>query len=185
MSPNFFHEAKELKKLGIKCGKNCKIHSTVIITHPQNLVLSNNVRIDSFTTIVNPQKVKIGNYIHIGSHVLMHAGAKKIILKNFSGISSGVKIFTHTDDYSGNDFYSCFNKSSKKTGKAKEIVLEKYCLIGTNSVVIPNTVFGVGATLAPLSFSATKLKPWHTYWGSPARILSKRKKDFLKKMKLT
>ena len=115
----------------------------------------------------------------------MHAGAKKIILKNFSGISSGVKIFTHTDDYSGNDFYSCFNKSSKKTGKAKEIVLEKYCLIGTNSVVIPNTVFGVGATLAPLSFSATKLKPWHTYWGSPARILSKRKKDFLKKMKLT
>ncbi len=142
MSPNYFHETEALKKLGIKCGSNCKVHCTVIITHPKNLKLGNNVRIDSFTTIINPNKINIGNFIHIGSHVLIHAGMKKVILKDFSGVSSGVKIFTHTDDYSGNEFYSCFNKNSKKTGKAKDITLEKYCLIGTNSVVIPDARFG-------------------------------------------
>lgn len=177
-----FHNEKCLKKIGIKCGKNCKIHHTAIITHPENLILKSNVRIDAFTIIVNPKKVKIGNYIHIGSHALLHAGQDEIILKDYAGVSSGVKIFTHTDDYTGDDFYSCFNKS-KKTGIKSKIVLSKYCLVGTNSVIVPKTYFSEGSTLGPLSFVAKKLKSWTMYWGNPAREYSKRKKDFIKKIR--
>ena len=92
MSPNFF-TTNDLLKLGIKAGKNCKVHSTVMITEPRNLVLGNNVRIDSFTSIVSSSKVKIESFIHIGSHVLLHAGQKGIELKKYCGVSSGVKIF--------------------------------------------------------------------------------------------
>ena len=81
MSPNFFHNTNDLLKLGIKAGKNCKVHSTVMITEPKNVVLGDNVRIDSFTSIVSSSKVKIESFIHIGSHVLLHAGQKGIELK--------------------------------------------------------------------------------------------------------
>ena len=36
---NYWITSKELKKRGIKCGENCKIHSTAIVTHPDKLVL--------------------------------------------------------------------------------------------------------------------------------------------------
>ena len=114
MLPNYFSEEKDLRKFGIKCGSNCRMHSTVIVSHPENLKLGNNVRIDSFTTIVNPRKIHIGNFIHVGSHALLHAGAEEIHLKDFCGVSSGTKIFTQTDDYSGQDFYGPFNKDSIK-----------------------------------------------------------------------
>lgn len=178
-----FNDEKILKKFGIKCGKNCNIHNTAIVTHPENLILKSNIRIDAYTIIVNPKKITINNYVHIGSHVLLHAGAEQIILNDYSGISSGVKIFTHTDDYKGDEFYSCFNKS-KKTGTKSKIVLNKYCLVGTNSVVVPKAYFSEGSTLGPLSFISKKLKPWSMYWGNPAREYSKRKKDFIKKIKV-
>ena len=184
MSPNFYHEENELRKLGISCGRNCKIHSTVIITHPQNLKLGSNIRIDSFTTQVNPKKIRIGNFIHIGSHSLLHAGAEEIHLKDYAGISSGVKIFTQTDDYSGKNFYGPFNKNSKRSGKIKKITLSKYCILGTNAVVIPEAEFGEGCVIGSQSLVSSKLKSWHIYYGVPIRALAKRSKSFLKKKKL-
>lgn len=184
MSPNFYHEEKELKKLGVICGKNCRIHSTVIITHPENLKLGNNVRIDSFTTLVNPKKIVIGNFIHIGSHSLLHAGADEIHLKNYAGVSSGVKIFTQTDDYSGKNFFGPFNRNSKNSGKIKKIVLNKYCILGTNSIVIPNAIFGEGSVVGAQTLVASKIKPWHIYVGYPLRAFGKRSKSFIKKIQL-
>lgn len=182
MSPNFFHDEIELKKHGIKCGKNVKVHCTVIITHPENLIISDNVRIDSFTTIINPKKIKIGKYIHIGSHVLFHAGSSTINLKDHSGVSAGVKIFTHTDDYSGKDYYGPYNKK-KNTGKLKGITLNKYCILGTNCVVTPNAEFGEGSVAGAQTLVNTKLKKWIIYQGFPLRGYQKREKKFLRYIK--
>ena len=77
MSLIFFHSTNDLLKLGIKAGRNCKVHSTVMITEPRNLVLGDNVRIDYSASIVSSSKVKIESFIHIGSHVLLHAIAKR------------------------------------------------------------------------------------------------------------
>jgi len=183
MSPNFFHTTNDLLKLGIKAGKNCKVHSTVMITEPRNLVLGNNVRIDSFTSIVSSSKVKIESFIHIGSHVLLHAGQKGIELKKYCGVSSGVKIFSSTDDYTGKNFFGPYNKNSKNDTLSKKIVLKKYCIIGTNSVVIPNAEFGEGSVIGALSLASKKLEKWSIYFGQPLKYLMPRSKKFIKKIK--
>ena len=104
MSNNFFHKEQYLRSIGIKCGKGCRVHSTVIISNPKNLILGSNVRIDAFTTILSVKKIHIKNYIHVGPYVVLHSGGGEIKLENFCGISAGVKIYTHVDDYTGKEF---------------------------------------------------------------------------------
>ena len=183
MSLNRFIDSKELRSMGIKCGKNCKVHATVIISHPKQIILGNYIRIDAYTVIINPKKIKICNYIHVGAHVLLYANRDKIILRDYCGVSAGVKIFTSTDDYSGKNFYGPFNKKSKKSNKVKKIEIKKFCILGTNSVVTPGAIFSTGSVVGALSFVNSKLEPWHVYYGMPLRKLSKRKKDFYKNEK--
>jgi len=107
---NYWLTSKDLKKKGIKCGKNCKVHSTTIITHPKKLKLGNNVRIDAFCIFVSLKGINLKNFIHVGAYSMLHAGKGKITANNHAGISSGSKIYTHQDDYSGEFYYGPGNK---------------------------------------------------------------------------
>ena len=180
---NYFLEKKDLEDLGIRCGKNCKVHSTTIILNPKKLTLGNNVRIDAYTVIINVKNVKICNYIHIGSHVLIQANKANIYLRDYCGVSSGVKIFTSTDDYSGKHFYGPFNKKSKFSNKIQTINLKKFCIIGTNSVVLPGAIFSEGSVAGALSFINKKLDSWSIYYGMPLKKLSKRQKKIFQNEK--
>ncbi len=174
---NYYLKDKQLKELGVRCGKNCSVHSTCIITNPKNLIIGNNVRIDSFSLINSRSKIIIGNYVHIGTHVFLYSGEKGIEIKNYSAISSGVKIYSFTDDYTGKDFFGPFNKNlSKKYSKSKKIIIKKHCIIGSNAVILPGTEFGEGTALGALSLAFTKLKSWSVYHGNPARLVSARSK---------
>ena len=119
MNNNYFIGTKELKKMGIKCGNKCYVHCSVIILNPKNLKLGSNVRIDAYSIIINVKPVIVGNYIHVGAHTLLYANKKKIILRDYCGVSAGVKIFTSTDDYSGKQFYGPFNKKSNESNKTR------------------------------------------------------------------
>lgn len=184
MSTNFFHKEDYLKKIGIKCGKGCRVHSTAIITNPKNLILGKNIRIDAFTIIISVKKIYIKNFIHIGPYVLLHSGGGQIKLDSFSGISAGVKIFTHTDDYTGNQFYSPFNADGKTSGKRSNILIKKYSILGTNTIIIPGAKFGEGTVVGAQSLVYQKLDPWTTYFGLPLKKIAKRQKKFLSKKKI-
>ena len=84
MSPNFFHSTNDLLKLGIKAGRNCKVHSTVTITEPRNLVLGDNVRMNSFTSIVSSSKVKIESFIHVDLMFFYMPAKKALSWKNIA-----------------------------------------------------------------------------------------------------
>ena len=180
---NYFLESKDLREMGVKCGKNCLIHSTVIILNPKKLSLGKNVRIDAYSVIINVKPVIVKDYIHVGAHVLLHANKKSIILRDYCGVSAGVKIFTSTDDYSGKQFYGPYNKMSNLSTKSDTIDIKKFVIIGTNSVVVPGAKFSIGSVVGSLSFANIKLEPWFVYFGMPMRKLSKRKKDFYKNEK--
>ena len=184
MSNNFFHKEQYLRSIGIKCGKSCRVHSTVIISNPKNLILGSNVRIDAFTTILSVKKIHIKNYIHIGPYVVLHSGGGEIKLENFCGISAGVKIYTHVDDYTGKEFYSPFNAVSKKNGKRSSIHIKKYVILAPNVIVVPGAKFGEGTVIGAQSVVYSKTSPWTTYFGLPLKKISKRQKSFIKKIKL-
>ena len=94
-----------------------------------------------------------------------------------------MKIFSSTDDYTGKNFFGPYNKNSKNDTLSKKIVLKKYCIIGTNSVVIPNAEFGEGSVIGALSLASKKLEKWSIYFGQPLKYLMPRSKKFIKKIK--
>ena len=113
---------------------------------------------------------------------MLHAGKGKIVAHNHSGISSGTKIFTHQDDYSGEYYYGPGNKL--KSGLISEIVLPKFSILGTNCVVVPGAKIGVGTAIGANCLVAQKLKPWKIYQGFPLRAYFNRKQTFIKKFNL-
>ena len=69
----------------------------------ENISIGNNVRIDGFCTLIANGNgwIEIGSFIHIGGWSFLSA-RNGVIMKDFSGISQGVKIYSNNDDYSGN-----------------------------------------------------------------------------------
>ena len=179
---NYWLESTELRKKGIKCGKNCKVHSTTIITHPKKLKLGNNVRIDAFCILVSLKGIHLQNFVHVGAYSMLHAGKGKIFAKNHVGISSGSKIYTHQDDYSGEFYYGPGNKVL--SGTISDIILPKFSILGTNCVVVPGAKIGIGTVIGANCLVAQKLKPWKIYQGFPLKAYFNRKNDFIKKFKL-
>jgi galactoside O-acetyltransferase len=178
---NFFLTTEDLKKKGIKCGKNCTIHSTVNVSNLKNLILADNIRIDAFCNLITTKKIFIKSYVHVGSYSLLYANKKIIILEKFSGLSAGTQIYTNTDDYLGNHFYGPFNKD-KNSGKSSKIIIGKYAIVGSNSVILPGSQIPEGAIVGALSVVSHKLKSWGIYKGHPAKYIMPRKKIFIRKI---
>jgi len=183
LNKNFFLNSDDLKKIGIKCGKNCTIHSTANISNFKNLILGDNVRIDAFCNLITTKKIFIKSYVHVGSYSLLYANKRIIMLEKFSGLSAGTQIYTNTDDYLGNHFYGPFNKN-KNSGKSSKIIIGKYAIVGSNSVILPGSQIPEGVIVGALSVVSHKLKSWGIYKGHPAQYIMPRKKNFIHKNKL-
>jgi acetyltransferase-like isoleucine patch superfamily enzyme len=141
----------ELAHLGFKkIGSNVKISRFTNIYNPENMEIGNNVRIDDFCILSAGEKeFKIGNYVHIAAGVYIF-GAGGFIMDTFTNISSGCKIYTATDDYSGNYHMGPTIPNKFRNVIMSPIILDKHTIIGTNTVILPGVHFyegvAVGAT---------------------------------------
>lgn len=176
---NFYTEA-ELKTMGFrKIGFNVLISKKVSVYNIENIEISNNVRIDDFVILIGP--IIIGSYIHIGAGSILTGGRDGIILKDYVGISSGCKIFSVTDDYTGNFMTNPTIPIEYKNVTSRKIVLEKHCLIGANSVVLPHSGgIAEGCSVGALSLIMRQTKPFGIYFGIPAKRIGERSRNILK-----
>ena len=178
---NKYLNTKDLKKLGVRCGKNCQVHETVIANNYKKIILGSNVRIDAYSILITKNMdIKIGSYIHIGSHCYL-SGQKGIEMKNFSGLGQGVKIYSVNDDYSGMSLTNptTNSKNRKKVEQTGKVVIGKHVNIGANSIVLPNVKIGNGASVGSLSLVKNNLKGWFVYFGIPVLPLFKRSNEIL------
>lgn len=175
-----FYTENELRKLGFKeIGENILIDKTCIINGFENISIDSNVRIDAYTIITSSNGfLKIGSNVHIASHCLLSCGGG-IIMKDFSGLSSGVKLYSVSDDYLGRGLTNPTVPEKFKKLKRGKIVLEKHVIIGTSSVILPNVVIGEGASVGALSLVKCNLEEWLIYSGSPLEKIGKRFKKIL------
>jgi len=94
-------DEKQLLNLGFKSiGLNVKISDKASIYDCEQIEIGDHSRIDDFCVISG--KIKIGKYCHITPTCLVAGGAPGITLSDFTTIAYGVKIFSQSDDYSGN-----------------------------------------------------------------------------------
>jgi len=177
---SYFSE-NELKNIKFKrIGKKVLISRNVVIVGSSNISIGSNVRIDGYVHLIAPKKnLKIGSYVHIGAFSYLSA-QEGIELKNFSGLGQSVKLYSVSDDYSGNSL------TNPTTGKKfvnlikGKIVIGKHVNIGANSVILPNVNISNGVAIGSFTLVNKNLKGNYIYFGIPAKQLIRRsKKIFL------
>ena len=169
----------QLKQLGVTVyGKNILISTFVNIYNPKNLILHDNIRIDDFTTISCKGKVEIFNHVHIGPQCMI-SSSTNIIFGNYSGISSGVKLFGGCDDFSGKYLTNPTVPSKYLNVQIGDIILEDHVLIGSTSIVLPNVILKEGTCIGALSLVKKNTESWKMYAGSPIKFLKNRNKECL------
>ena len=177
--PSYYTD-KELKNADFKSiGKNVSISKNCTIIGLSNISIGNNVRIDGYCTIIATGELNIGSYVHIGAYCALFA-KYGITIKDFCGLSQGVKIYTGSDDYGGeyltNPTIPAKYTSNKNRGK---VILNKHVLIGSGSVILPNVTIGKGSSVGALSLVSMSLDKWGVYFGSPVKKIKNRSKKLL------
>src|SRR5436190_17916847 len=71
-----------------------------VVVGIEEIVWGRHVIVDDFVFIGRQEKATIGNYVHIASHASLTGGGE-LVLSDFVGISSGVRLLTGTDDFTG------------------------------------------------------------------------------------
>lgn len=180
LNPGYYSE-NDLKDVGFKMlGNNVSISKNSTFIGVENISIGNNVRIDGNVTFaVAAGHINLGNYIHIGgsSHI---NGSGGVDILNFCTISQGVRIYSASDDYSGESYTNPTIPIHLKKLNIARVLLNEHVIIGTGSVVLPGVQLGQGAAVGALSLVNSDLLPWSIYAGSPVKKLKDRSNNLLK-----
>ncbi|MBI5741730.1 MAG: acyltransferase [Nitrospirae bacterium] len=134
--------------------------------------------IDSFVLIQAKRKIKIGDHVHIPSFSSITGGGK-LVMEDYSGLSSGVRIFTGSDDFKDWGFGNPTIDERFRNVKIGEVIIRKFAIVGANSVVLPDVEIGEGAAVGAGSVVTKNLEPWGIYIGN-RKIGERNRKDVLK-----
>lgn len=174
-----YYTDERLKDFGFKSlGKNVKIAKNCNIIGVENISIGSNVRIDAFSTIIAPGNgfLTIGSYVHIGGYSALFAGCG-IEMSDYSGLSQGVKIYSKSDDYSG-EFMTNPTVPASLTGVVEGLVLiGRHVIVGSQSIVMPGIKMSEGTALGANSLLTKNTDEWSIYFGSPAKKIKNRKRN--------
>ena len=173
-----FYTDKELKKLGLKSyGKNVLISKKTSIYGAENIVIGNNVRIDDFCILSG--NVSIQSYVHIAAYCALY-GKNGIILRDFSGLSAKVIVYSAIDDFSGKSMIGPVVPVKFTNVTGGTVILNKFVQIGAGSIIMPNLILEEGVAVGAMSFVNKSLNAWSINAGIPVRFIKKRNKNILK-----
>lgn len=175
-----FYTEEELSSLGLQTyGKNVKISKLAQIYNPSSISVGNNVRIDDFCMIsagTNP--IVFGDNIHISTGVYIY-GSAGLTMKSFSNLSAGVKLYTVNDDYSGEYLVGATVPEIYRNVTKLPTVIEKYAVVGCNTVLLPGITIGEGCAIGACSLVKDSCKEWSIYAGVPIRFIKSRSKNLI------
>lgn len=141
-----------------------------------NVRVGEGARIDAFVTITGD--VEIGCYTHVGTMTCIF-GTGGVSIGDYVGISPGVKIFTGTEDPSGEWVTNPTVPDHMRNPKVSPIRIADHCLIGANTVLLPGADMPQGAAVGCLSLVKHSLGAWALHAGVPARLIRARSRGVL------
>ena len=171
MQENIFFDLARLKS----AGKNVIIGKTVRIRYPELVDIGDNVIIDDFTYISTA--LKLHNNVHISSGCKIIGGKGACVeMKEFSTLAPNVVLSAGSDDYVSGIATPMVPMEFKGNAIIGKIILNKHCIVGAGSVVLPDVIFEEGACLGALSLANKSLSEYTLYAGIPARPIKPRNK---------
>lgn len=169
----------ELDKINFKhIGKNVFISNKCSIYSPHLIEIGDNVRIDDFSILSPGSILKIGNYVHIGCYTSL-IGKGEFILEDFVGISGRVSLYSSSDDYTGMSMTNAMVPNEFKKITNGKIHIKKHCIIGSGSIILPNTTIGIGCSIYAQTLIKSNCEEFGVYSGNPSKLIGKRLKRFL------
>jgi acetyltransferase-like isoleucine patch superfamily enzyme len=157
-------------------GNNVTIYPMAKIVGAEHLEIGSNVIIDDFVFIQATGPCYIGNYVHIASFTSI-AGGGTFCLEDFSGLSSGVRVITGTDDFLGGGLTNPTIPSEFRATSRLKVLVKAHAIIGTNSVILPGVTIATGAAVGAISLVRKDLSPWKVYAGNPLREVRDRPRE--------
>lgn len=153
-----------------KCGIDVRIDNTAQITRPELVELGNHISIDM--CVYMSVAAKIGDWIHIAPQISIIGGSESLlIMEDFSAIATGSRIVCASDDFKMG--FTCpFIPIKFRHVINKPIILERFAVVGVNSVVLPGVRMAEGSVLGANSLLLEDTEPWKVYVGSPAKPIT-------------
>lgn len=169
---NIFFDIGKLKA----CGKNVIIGKTVRIRYPELVEIGDNVIIDDFTYISTA--LKLHSNVHISSGCKIIGGRKSFVeMKEFSTLAPNVVLSAGSDDYISGIATPMVPMEFKGNAIIGKIILNKHCIVGAGSVVLPNVTFEEGACVGALSLVNKSIGEYLLFAGIPARLIKQRNRE--------
>jgi acetyltransferase-like isoleucine patch superfamily enzyme len=171
---------RDLGNHGIKkLGSNVRVHETAVLVDLEQIEIGSNVRIDPYCVLsAAGGYLKIGSYIHIGSHNVT-VGGGGVELDDFVNLSQGVRIYSVSDDYTGESLTSPMIPRHLSRAVSGPVRLGRHVIVGSGSVILPNLTVGDGCAVGALSLVVESLPDWGIYAGIPVRRLRDRSQGLL------
>lgn len=165
---------EELTRLLGSVGESVSIDRSVRLYGGKAITLGSHVRIDSHCVLVGGQGLSIGDHTHLAWGCVLTATGAPIVLEGFNGLSSGVKVFSATDDYSEGHLTNPTVPDRFRKVATGTVRFGKHALVGANSVIMPGVHLGFGASVGALSFVNKAVPEGAVVSGNPLRLIGRR-----------
>ncbi|WP_265102319.1 acyltransferase [Pseudomonas sp. UW4] len=168
----------ELKEAGFKkIGKEVKISDKASIYNADQIEIGDYSRIDDFCILSG--KITLGKYNHITPMCLVAGGTPGIIFEDFCTLAYGVKVFSQSDDYSGETLTNSLLPKKFKNEKFASVFFKRHVIVGAGSIVLPGVTIEEGCSIGAMTLLTKSTESWGIYTGVPAKRIKDRKKDLL------
>lgn len=173
-----FYTQIELEALGFKyLGKNVKISKLASIYNAKNIEIGDNSRIDDFCVLsAGEGGISIGRYVHIAVYTSL-IGAGKIIMEDYTCLSSKCAVYSSNDDYSGEFMTNSTIPSDYKNVCNAPVTIKKHSLVGAGSIILPGVTIEECVAVGALSLVNKSLESGFIYIGQPAKKKMKRSRN--------
>lgn len=110
---------------------------------------------------------------------LLAGGIEGIVFEDFTTLAYGVKVFTQSDDYSGETLTNSTIPSKYKNEFKKHISIGRHSIIGAGSTIMPGVKISEGTSVGAMSLVLNDTQSWSIYVGIPAKKLKNRSQNLL------
>lgn len=165
------------------CGLDVIIYPLAKILSPEVISLGNSVTIDDFTMLQGGWGIVIGDFVHIAAFSGIIGGGS-LAMGSFGAISGGARIWTGTDDASGDSLIGARIPGRYRKPYRGEVWIGDHVLIGSNTVVMPSVHIGRGAVVGAMSFVNMDMPEWTICYGIPARPMRVRPRQRILEMEM-
>ena len=154
-------------------GEDVILDDDIIFKRKGSITIGNHVSVDKGFYCTT--QLSIGDYIHISPYVTCIGGKDgKLTIKGFNNIMAGARIICGSDRFDGSGLFGAMIPEELKGNQIiGEVIIEEFANVGTNAVILPNSILRKGALLTVGSVLIGDTEEWGVYKGNPAKLVRK------------